>query len=59
MHHRLYDLSVDFSRTFVWLNIDFVVMNESTGHGDLEVVRSKDDRAPLTTEVGTSWAAEH
>lgn len=59
MDHRFDDLSVHFTRTFIRLNVDFVMMYESTGHRYLKMICSQNDRSSFATEVWPSGACEN
>lgn len=59
MDHCFDDLSVDFTRAFIRLYVDIVVMNKASRHGYLEVICSENYWSTFPAQVGPSRTIEH
>ena len=58
LNHRFDNIPVDFPRTLVRLNADLVVVDVTSWHRDLEVIGTKQNRATVATDIGSSRADE-
>ena len=52
------DISVDFSRAFIWTNGNVVVVNVTPRHGDLKMVGTQKNGATFATNVRPSGTDE-
>lgn len=59
MDHSFNNFTINFSWTFIWLNIDIIMMNITSWHWYLKMVSTKHNWSAFSPQIWSTWTIKY